>query len=118
MVDGERVIANPFYLTIPGGENGGLWWVTWVFGVFATLIASQGQSHAQAPTSVGRSAAAELIANLLPVLRESAMITATFSLIQQLMGQRCFPAIRINYTSNITGGQVYIPAINWIRKSD
>ncbi|KAJ9116704.1 hypothetical protein QFC20_000639 [Naganishia adeliensis] len=114
VVDGERVIANPFYLTIPGGENGGLWWVTWVFGVFATLIASQGQSHAQAPTSVGRSAAAELIAHLLPVLRGSAMITATFSLIQQLMGQRCFPAIRINYTSNITAGQVYIPAINWI----
>ena len=42
IVDGERVIANPFYLSIPGGQNGGLWWVIWIFGVFATLIASQG----------------------------------------------------------------------------
>ncbi|GHJ84454.1 hypothetical protein NliqN6_0856 [Naganishia liquefaciens] len=84
IVDGEHVIANPFYLSIPGGENGGLWWVIWIFGVFATLIASQ------------------------------AMITATFSLIQQLMGQKSFPTIRINYTSTLTAGQVYIPAVNWI----
>jgi hypothetical protein len=46
-----------------------------------------------------------------------AMITATFSLIQQLMSQKCFPAIRINYTSNFTAGQVYIPAVNWICES-
>jgi KUP system potassium uptake protein len=45
IVDGERVLANPFYLSIPGGQNGGLWWVTWIFGVFATLIASQGLSE-------------------------------------------------------------------------
>lgn len=45
------------------------------------------------------------------------MITATFSLIQQLMGQKSFPTIRINYTSTLTAGQVYIPAVNWIRKS-
>jgi KUP system potassium uptake protein len=35
--NGEVVIANPFYLSIPGGSNGGLWWVTWVMGVFATV---------------------------------------------------------------------------------
>ncbi|KAJ9120623.1 hypothetical protein QFC22_002552 [Naganishia vaughanmartiniae] len=86
-MDGEKVIANPFYLSIPGGENGGFWWVTWIFGVLATLIASQ------------------------------AMITATFSLIQQLMSQKCFPAVRINYTSTITAGQIYIPAVNWILMS-
>jgi KUP system potassium uptake protein len=35
------VMANPFYLSIPGGPNGGLWWITWVMGVIASV------SHAQ-----------------------------------------------------------------------
>jgi len=37
IVDGENVMKNPFYLSIPGGSNGGLWWLTWVMGVFATV---------------------------------------------------------------------------------
>ncbi len=35
--NGEVVIQNPFYLSIPGGSNGGLWWVTWIMGVLATV---------------------------------------------------------------------------------
>lgn len=42
------------------------------------------------------------------------MITATFSLTNQLMSMKCFPAIRIDFTSKLTAGQVYIPAINWL----
>ncbi len=42
------------------------------------------------------------------------MITATFSLVHQLIGMKCFPAIRVHYTSRVTQGQVYIPAINWL----
>ncbi|KAG7530995.1 hypothetical protein FFLO_04666 [Filobasidium floriforme] len=78
------VMANPFYLSIPGGPNGGLWWITWVMGVIASLIASQ------------------------------AMITATFTLVNQLIGMGAFPSIRINHTSILTAGQVYVPAINWL----
>jgi KUP system potassium uptake protein len=42
------------------------------------------------------------------------MITATFSLIHQLIGMKCFPSIRIHFTSLITPGQVYIPAVNYL----
>lgn len=39
IVDGAHVIENPFYLSIPGGEGKPLWWITWIFGVFATVSA-------------------------------------------------------------------------------
>jgi KUP system potassium uptake protein len=41
------------------------------------------------------------------------MITATFSLVQQIINTKCFPPIRMLYTSETIQGQVYIPAINW-----
>ena len=37
IADGDTVMANPFYLSIPGGPNGGLWWTTWIMGVIATV---------------------------------------------------------------------------------
>jgi K+ transporter len=40
IADGANVISNPFYLTIPGGENSPLWWATWVMGIFATVSSS------------------------------------------------------------------------------
>lgn len=83
VTDGEAVIENIFYKTIPGPTNGGLFWVLYVFAILATLIASQ------------------------------AMITATFSLVQQLINMRNFPAFRMIYTSDKIQGQVYIPIINW-----
>ncbi|KDR82452.1 hypothetical protein GALMADRAFT_237778 [Galerina marginata CBS 339.88] len=82
--DGEPVLANVFYNTIPGPVNGPLFWIMFVFAVLATLIASQ------------------------------ALITATFSLIQQVINSKAFPPIRMYYTSETIQGQVYIPAINWI----
>lgn len=42
------------------------------------------------------------------------MITATFSLVHQLIGMKCFPPIRINFTSKKTVGQVYISLVNWV----
>jgi len=42
------------------------------------------------------------------------MITATFTLVNQLIGMESFPSIRINHTSIITAGQVYVPAVNWL----
>ncbi|KAG6860099.1 hypothetical protein C0995_015732 [Termitomyces sp. Mi166 len=82
--DGNAVITNVFYQTIPGPHNGALFWIVFVFAILATFIASQ------------------------------AMITATFSLVQQLINSKSFPPIRMVYTSDVFQGQIYIPAVNWI----
>ncbi|KAH8091723.1 potassium transporter [Cristinia sonorae] len=82
--DGESVLPNIFYNTIPGPVNGGLYWVMFVFATLATVIASQ------------------------------AMITATFSLTQQLVNMRSLPPIRMTYTSKTIQGQVYVPIVNYV----
>jgi len=41
------------------------------------------------------------------------MITATFSLIQQIVNMKGLPTFRMLYTSDTIQGQVYIPAVNW-----
>ncbi|KAH9941952.1 potassium transporter [Amylocystis lapponica] len=84
ITDGEAVISNIFYQTIPGPANGPLFWILYVFAILATLIASQ------------------------------ALITATFSLIQQLMNMHSLPQLRMIYTSDTIQGQVYIPIVNFI----
>jgi K+ transporter len=65
VVNGADVLPNIFYLTIPGRHNGPLFWVQYVFAILATLIASQ------------------------------AMITATFSLVQQLLNMKCLPSYEL-----------------------
>ncbi|KAF9808492.1 hypothetical protein IEO21_07871 [Rhodonia placenta] len=84
IVDGEHILTNIFYNSIPGRPNGPLFWILYVFAILATLIASQ------------------------------ALITATFSLVQQLINMHSLPHLRMVYTSNKTQGQVYIPVVNWI----
>lgn len=42
------------------------------------------------------------------------MITATFSLVQQVINSKAFPPVRMIYTSETVQGQVYIPAVNWV----
>ncbi|KAJ6585288.1 potassium transporter [Mycena capillaripes] len=81
--DGEGVLSNIFYKTIPGPANGPLFWIVFVFAILATLIASQ------------------------------AMITATFSLVQQLVNMKALPPLEMAYTSETIQGQVYIPSVNW-----
>ncbi|KAF8584646.1 potassium transporter [Ramaria rubella] len=83
ITDGNNVITNVFYKSIPGSSNGPLFWILYVFGILATFVASQ------------------------------ALITATFSLIQQLINMKAFPPVRMIYTSETIQGQVYIPAANW-----
>jgi KUP system potassium uptake protein len=84
IVDGENVISNIFYLTIPGKHNGPLFWILFVYAILATLIASQ------------------------------ALITASFSLVQQLVNMRSLPPVHMVHTSDKTQGQIYIPVVNWI----
>ncbi|KAJ7689182.1 potassium transporter [Mycena rosella] len=81
--DGEAVLSNIFYTTIPGPANGPLFWIVFVFAILATVIASQ------------------------------AMITATFSLVQQLVNMKALPPLEMTYTSETIQGQVYIPVVNW-----
>lgn len=81
--DGDAVIGSVFYNTIPGPANGPLFWIVFVFAILATIIASQ------------------------------AMITATFSLVQQLINTKSFPPIKMLHTSEVIQGQIYIPAVNW-----
>ncbi|KAF8604432.1 potassium transporter [Ceratobasidium sp. AG-I] len=83
ITDREAVFSNVFYQTIPGPTGGGLYWVMFIFAILATLIASQ------------------------------AMITAAFSLTQQLINLRSFPPLLMKYTSETVQGQVYVPAVNW-----
>ncbi|KAF7348337.1 hypothetical protein MSAN_01787700 [Mycena sanguinolenta] len=82
--DGDAVMSNIFYDTIPGPANGPLFWIVFVFAILATIIASQ------------------------------AMITATFSLVQQLVNMRGLPPLKMSYTSETIQGQVYIPVINYL----
>ena len=42
------------------------------------------------------------------------MISATFSLFQQVINMKSFPPLRMICTSDVFQGHVYIPAVNWI----
>jgi hypothetical protein len=42
------------------------------------------------------------------------MISATFSLFQQVINMKSFPPLRMICTSDKFQGQVYIPAVNWV----
>ncbi|KAM0748500.1 potassium transporter [Meredithblackwellia eburnea MCA 4105] len=79
---GDSVMGNVFFNTVPGGVDGGFWWVTWVFAILAAIIASQ------------------------------AMITATFSLTQQLIRLHAMPAFRVIFTTDDNEGNVFAPMIN------
>jgi KUP system potassium uptake protein len=50
---------------------------------------------------------------LATFIASQAMITATFSLIQQVINSKAFPPLRMLYTSETIQGQVYVPAANW-----
>ncbi|KAI0061789.1 potassium transporter [Artomyces pyxidatus] len=84
IVNGDYIITNVFYTSIPGAHNGPLFWIMYVFAILATLIASQ------------------------------AMITASFSLVQQLVNMQSLPPFRMVHTSEKVQGQVYIPVVNWL----
>ncbi|XP_078159777.1 potassium transporter 2 [Carex rostrata] len=55
-----------------------------------------------------------VVAILASVVGSQAIITGTFSIINQSQSLSCFPRVKIVHTSNKIHGQIYIPEINWI----
>ncbi|GAV87952.1 LOW QUALITY PROTEIN: K_trans domain-containing protein, partial [Cephalotus follicularis] len=55
-----------------------------------------------------------VVAVLASIIASQAMISATFSIIQQSLALGCFPRVRVVHTSAKYEGQVYIPEINYI----
>lgn len=54
-----------------------------------------------------------VVATLSTIIASQAMITATFSILQQAIALDCFPPLRILHTSKRVRGQVYLPLVNW-----
>lgn len=73
IVNGPAVIPNIFYLSIPGGTGGGIYWIGFATGLLATIIASQ------------------------------AMLTACFSIVSQLVHMKSFPSVKQKFPSDDYG---------------
>jgi KUP system potassium uptake protein len=54
-----------------------------------------------------------LIATMATVIASQALISGTFTLVNEAMKLKLWPATRVRYPSQIKG-QIYTPAINWI----
>eukprot|EP01018_Ginkgo_biloba_P015218 Gb_22633 [translate_table: standard] len=54
------------------------------------------------------------VAILASVVGSQAIITGTFSIINQTLALGCFPRVKVVHTSDKIHGQIYIPEINWI----
>ncbi|MFS8013183.1 putative potassium transporter [Helianthus anomalus] len=54
------------------------------------------------------------IAILASVVGSQAIISRTFSIINQSQSLGCFPRVKLVHTSDKIHGQIYIPKINWI----
>ncbi|KAK0528745.1 hypothetical protein OC842_004461 [Tilletia horrida] len=76
------VLPNIFYLSVPGGQNSGAYWIGFITGLLATIIASQ------------------------------ALLSASFSIVGQLSHMRCLPPMRMIHTSESDMGPVYVPVVN------
>ncbi|KAF5738419.1 Potassium transporter 2 isoform 1 [Tripterygium wilfordii] len=55
-----------------------------------------------------------IIAILASVVGSQAIISGTFSIINQSQSLSCFPRVKVIHTSDKIHGQIYIPEINWL----
>lgn len=55
-----------------------------------------------------------IVAILASVVGSQAIISGTFSIINQSQSLGCFPKVKVVHTSDKIHGQIYIPEINWI----
>lgn len=76
-------VSDVFYLSIPGGVGGSLYWYVFVVATFSTIIASQ------------------------------ALILGVFSILRQMILIDCFPHFNIIHKSANHEGKIYLPAINF-----
>lgn len=54
-----------------------------------------------------------IIATMATIIASQALISGTFTLVNEAMKLKLWPATRVRYPSQVKG-QIYIPAINWI----
>lgn len=101
--------------------------VAWLYLVFPALILNyfgQGALVIDQPHAIDNPfylmapdwsiSALIILATFATVVASQAVITGTFSMTQQLIQLRFLPRMRIEHTSNITIGQIYVPTINMI----
>lgn len=55
-----------------------------------------------------------VVAVMASIIASQAMISGTFSIIQQSLALGCFPRVKIVHTSAKYEGQVYIPEVNYL----
>lgn len=55
-----------------------------------------------------------VVAILASVVGSQAIISGTFSIINQSQSLGCFPRVKVVHTSDKIHGQIYIPEINWL----
>uniref|UniRef100_A0A0E0KDG4 Potassium transporter n=1 Tax=Oryza punctata TaxID=4537 RepID=A0A0E0KDG4_ORYPU len=55
-----------------------------------------------------------VLAILASVVGSQAIISGTFSIINQSQSLSCFPRVKVVHTSDKIHGQIYIPEINWL----
>lgn len=55
-----------------------------------------------------------VVATFASVVGSQAVISATFSLVNQCCALNCFPHVKTMHTSNQIYGQIYIPEVNWM----
>ncbi|XP_057804668.1 potassium transporter 2 [Salvia miltiorrhiza] len=55
-----------------------------------------------------------IVAILASVVGSQAIISGTFSIINQSQSLGCFPRVKVVHTSEKIHGQIYIPEINWL----
>lgn len=57
-----------------------------------------------------------ILATFATIIASQALISGTFTLVNEAMKLKLWPAVRVRYPSQLKG-QIYIPAINWILMS-
>lgn len=55
-----------------------------------------------------------VVAVLAAIIASQAMISGTFSIVQQSLSLGCFPRVKVVHTSAKYEGQVYIPEVNYL----
>ena len=55
-----------------------------------------------------------VVAVAAAIIASQAMISGTFSIIQQSLSLECFPRVKIVHTSTKYEGQVYVPEVNYL----